>query len=98
MDVHHQVSSSRVLHDKAHVFRGLETRQEIHQEGMTGLRHHLEDPLLAHQTDEGKQNGVRTNRGLTEDVGMMDEVAVPLNLVPGDDVSLFQGFDGVQIL
>ena len=50
VDVHHEVTASRVLHDEAHVFRGLETRKQVDQEGVVGDVHRLKDTLLTHQT------------------------------------------------
>lgn len=50
VDVHHQVSSCSVLHDKTHVFLRLETRKQVDQERVTDAVDRLKDPLLTHQT------------------------------------------------
>lgn len=52
MDVHHEVSSRRVLHDKAHVLGRLETRKQVDQEGMVGAVDGLKDPFLTHEAEE----------------------------------------------
>lgn len=53
VDVHHQVTSRRVLHDKTHMLWSLEACKQVDQEGV--LRHvdRLEDALLTHQTGSG---------------------------------------------
>lgn len=55
MDVHHQVASCCVLHDKAHVLLCLKTRKQVDQEGMADTVHRFEDPLLTHQARKGRQ-------------------------------------------
>lgn len=53
VDVHHQVASCCVLHNKTHMLWCLEARKQVDQEGMMGHVHDLKDALLAHQTGEG---------------------------------------------
>lgn len=48
VDVHHQVTSCCVLHNKTHVLWSLEARKQVDQEGMVGQVHNLKDALLAH--------------------------------------------------
>jgi len=48
VDVHHQVASCCVLHNKTHVLRSLEARKQVDQEGMVRQVHDLKDALLAH--------------------------------------------------
>ena len=50
--VHHEVTTSRILHDKAHVFLCLEARKQVDQEGMSDVVHSLKDSLLTHQAEE----------------------------------------------
>lgn len=55
MDVHHQVASSCVLHDKTHVLLRLETRKQVDQERVADAVDRLKNPLLTHQTVKGKR-------------------------------------------
>lgn len=48
VDVHHQVASCCVLHDKTHMLRSLEARKQVDEEGVVRQVHHLKDALLAH--------------------------------------------------
>lgn len=57
MYVHHKVPSCRVLHDKAHMLRRLETCKQVDQEGVVRAVDGLKDPLLAHQTGERRRRG-----------------------------------------
>lgn len=52
VDVHHQVASCCVLHDKAHVLCRLEAGEQVDQEGMVRQVHDLEDALFTHETEE----------------------------------------------
>lgn len=56
MDVHHEVSSRCVLHDKTHMFGRLEACKQVDQERVVGTVDGLKDPLLTHQT--GDRRGV----------------------------------------
>jgi hypothetical protein len=76
VDVHHEVTASRVLHDEAHVFRGLETRKQVDQEGVVGDVHRLKDTLLTHQT------GGRRRRKTTTEVVNMRSVLSEINFKP----------------
>ena len=59
VDVHHQVASGRVLHDKTHMFRCLEARKQVDQEGVANAVDRFKNPLLAHQTDRHKRKTVQ---------------------------------------
>lgn len=62
VDVHHQVSTRCVFHNKTHMLRCLEAGKQVDQEGMMGHIHGLKDALLAHQTRGG---GGKRCRGAT---------------------------------
>ena len=55
VDVHHQVSARRILHDEAHVLAGLEAGEEVDQEGVADAVHRLKDPLLTHEAVQRRE-------------------------------------------
>lgn len=63
VNVHHEVSARRVLHDKTHVLRRLEAREQVDQEGVVGAVDRLKDPLLTHQTADSRGRGSVTRDG-----------------------------------
>lgn len=48
VDVHHQIASCCVLHNKTHMLWSLEACKQVDQEGMVRHVHGLKDALLAH--------------------------------------------------
>lgn len=48
VDVHHQVASCCVFHDKTHMFWSLEAGKQVDQERVVGHVHNLKDAFLAH--------------------------------------------------
>lgn len=105
VDVHHEVSSGGVLHDKTHVFRRLETRKQVDQERMAGAVDRFKDALLAHQAEsetsrgDGQKGHEGESQGGTEMRRRRRRRAwsLPFHFVPRDDVAFLQGFDGVQV-
>lgn len=66
MYVHHEVSTCRILHDKAHMFLGLKAGKEVDQERMADTVHRLEDPLLTHEAEGRKvDNHLNTTKNTT---------------------------------
>lgn len=59
VDVHHQVASSRVLHDETNMFRRLKAGEQVDQERVADAVHSLKNPLLTHQA-EGQEGTERT--------------------------------------
>lgn len=55
VDVHHQVSSRCVLHDKTNVLLRLETRKQVDQERVADAVDCFENPLLTHQTGKERK-------------------------------------------
>lgn len=64
VDVHHQVTSSRVLHNKTHVLWSLEAREQVDQERVVRHVHDLKDALLAHETARGARKGQEVDNAL----------------------------------
>lgn len=56
MDVHHQVTSRSILHNKTHMLRSLEAGEQVDQERMVRHIHNLKDALLTHKTTERRVN------------------------------------------
>lgn len=50
VDVHHQVASCCVLHDKTNMLLCLETRKQVDQERVADAVNRFKNSLLAHQT------------------------------------------------
>lgn len=55
VDVHHQVASCGVLHDKANMLLRLEARKQVDQEWVAHAVDRFENPLLAHQTGKERR-------------------------------------------
>lgn len=58
VNMHHQVASRRVLHDKTNVFLRLEARKQVDQEWVADAVDRFENPLLAHQTGRREEETV----------------------------------------
>lgn len=69
MDVHHEVSSRCVLHDKTHMFRRLEACKQVDQERVVGAVDGLKNPLLTHQTKDKQTQGKRVGTQGIEGLG-----------------------------
>lgn len=52
VDVHHQVASRRILHDETNMFRCLEARKQVDQEGVADAVDRLKNPFLTHEADK----------------------------------------------
>lgn len=55
VDMHHQIASRCVLHDKTHMLLCLETCKQVDQERVADAVDGFKNPLLTHQTENGKK-------------------------------------------
>lgn len=56
VDVHHQIASGCILHNKTHMLLCLETRKQIDQERVADAVDGFKNPFLAHQTEHKKES------------------------------------------